>query len=575
MNTPQDHPDIEKLPLEIDGIPVRETIRAVFRNPEHGTPDNISKKGCLELALMSNLIAVSPGGARDIHSLINAAFREMINAPDLLKWVKENHERKTHVVWNAWRIGFPVRKSGFFNREFTNFADFSHFDFGAPPYSRIRFRKFAFGDFANFQNSRLNSCNDFAGASWGDESSFERTQWGEGAKFHKARWGGRCNFRQAIWGSQSQLQGAQWGDRCQFHGARWESYSNLSNTYWGYNCDLQGSQWGNASHLDESKWKGGANFKGAQWGFGVSFRGAEWQGDVKFQATDWDELTSLYTDENAFSSAKFWGQSHGLDPTAFSEIDFSGATFLGTADYSNRRFDGKLNFGLLPEEFKCKNIAYGYINDCGESKEVCNQRRYSVFSLPPKFHGCEVHQDTCFEGAKFPEPTGSAEAVRAYRTLKLAFSKQQAIREEQRFFRLEMAEETLRETGVKRWFFKAYQVVSEYGFSVVRPMAYLVALPFGWLMVLYACLSLFSLVPTGAFDEGGFSTTWSSQLLRWSLSNAIPIPGVDIAGKLRPALFGDGYLSVIALALELIQKLLALIAWFLSGLALRNLFKIK
>ena len=31
MTTTTDHPDIEKLPLEIDGIPVRETIREIFR----------------------------------------------------------------------------------------------------------------------------------------------------------------------------------------------------------------------------------------------------------------------------------------------------------------------------------------------------------------------------------------------------------------------------------------------------------------------------------------------------------------------------------------------------------------
>ena len=45
MKVFQDHPDIEKLPLEIDGIPVRETIREIFRNPDNGRPDNISKAG--------------------------------------------------------------------------------------------------------------------------------------------------------------------------------------------------------------------------------------------------------------------------------------------------------------------------------------------------------------------------------------------------------------------------------------------------------------------------------------------------------------------------------------------------
>lgn len=97
--------------------------------------------------------------------------------------------------------------------------------------------------------------------------------------------------------------------------------------------------------------------------------------------------------------------------------------------------------------------------------------------MPPKFHGCELHQDTSFEGAEFPKPTGSEEAARAFRTLKLAFSKQQAIREEQRFFKLEMEEETLRETGLKRQLFVTYKYFSDYGFSITRPFTLLIFFP--------------------------------------------------------------------------------------------------
>jgi hypothetical protein len=49
-----DHPDLETLPLEINGTPVRETIREIFRNPANGTPDTIIKAGCLALALKGN-----------------------------------------------------------------------------------------------------------------------------------------------------------------------------------------------------------------------------------------------------------------------------------------------------------------------------------------------------------------------------------------------------------------------------------------------------------------------------------------------------------------------------------------
>ena len=54
-----DHPDLETLPLEINGTPVRETIRDIFRNPANGTQDTISKVGCLAFALKSNVLCVT------------------------------------------------------------------------------------------------------------------------------------------------------------------------------------------------------------------------------------------------------------------------------------------------------------------------------------------------------------------------------------------------------------------------------------------------------------------------------------------------------------------------------------
>ena len=45
-----DHPNIEDLPDLLEGIPVREAIRQLFRDPANGMPDNISKAGCLALA---------------------------------------------------------------------------------------------------------------------------------------------------------------------------------------------------------------------------------------------------------------------------------------------------------------------------------------------------------------------------------------------------------------------------------------------------------------------------------------------------------------------------------------------
>jgi hypothetical protein len=137
MSVVPDHPDIEKLPPEIDGIPVRETIRQLFREPVNGTPDNISKEGCLALALKSNEL----GGAG-----------------------------KGYVVWNTWRETFPVKeknhavfsgdaRDSYLQRfryqnvtDFTNVKTENGLFFIAQLSRQFTFEKFKFGPFRDLMN---------------------------------------------------------------------------------------------------------------------------------------------------------------------------------------------------------------------------------------------------------------------------------------------------------------------------------------------------------------------------------------------------------------------------------------
>ncbi len=431
MSSVQDHPDIENLPLEIDGIPVRETIREIFRNLDNGTPDNISKAGCLALALKSNEL----GG-----------------------------KEKGYVVWNAWREFFPFKWDGLKN--------FVKFD-GATFQSQFNLSKFKFGDFANFQGSI---------------------------------WEGLCTFEGAEWGTNSQFQGALWGIYAKFKGAKWGAR---------------------------------ANFSGAQWGDGADFEGTQWGANANFSASS-VELVNLHHREN-LNHAKGICLQVGLNPARFRSCSFKRAIFIGEVNFSYRSFEGAANF---------------------ESAAFCG---------PPKFHGCEFHQDTSFDGAAFLPATGNKEAARAYRTLKLAFSKQQAIREEQRFFRLEMEEETLRETGLKRWLFWAYKEFSDYGFSVTRPLRY-------WGLGVLALTAFYGLLSwLGQCGGSVQACRFAPQWLEFLLLQTLPLPGLDkLSETASKAFWPVGAWWGLALsALVIVHKTISLAALFLIGLALRNLFKLK
>ena len=143
MSEVQDPPDIEKLPLTTDEVPVRETVREVFLNPINGTPDNISKAGCLALALKSNEV-----GGKD----------------------------QGYVVWNAWREAFPLLENGAFTG-FRNYIDFSDFsELNLPNGLRINFSNFEFREEAVFRRSR-----------WGDKANFRGTIWGDRVQNHQPR----------------------------------------------------------------------------------------------------------------------------------------------------------------------------------------------------------------------------------------------------------------------------------------------------------------------------------------------------------------------------------------------------
>jgi uncharacterized protein YjbI with pentapeptide repeats len=464
MSDFQDHPDIEKLPLEINGQPVREVVRMVFRDPQNGTPDSISKAGCLVLA------------------------------------------RAGHVVWNAWRSYFPVEYPTRKRYVPTNNAVFSGENLAA-----IDFRHFVFGDYALFLDTRLGVAGDFSGAVFGQNADFTRMS-AVAVRFDHCRFDGPANFSEISIEISITFYESNFADKVKFNG----------------------------SHFGE------ADFR------------ARFQSDVKFLGCFSDGLMDFSAIENS-----------NLMPC----IDFSGST-IRKISFLGRRFTGATTFGQTKEPVAA--VRHRQDVDLMESsKDVVEvpQGSPTLFLMPPVFHSCELNQDTSFEGAKFSEATGSEEAVRAYRTLKHTFSKQQAIREEQRFFRLEMEEETLRETGHKRWLFVAYKKFSDYGFSVIRPLTYWVIA----ILCLTAIYGLLSWMGQCGPSLDGNACVFTPQWLEFSLLQTLPLPGLDKLSEVASKAFwpAGAWWGLALSLLVIVHKTISLAALFLIGLALRNLFKIK
>ena len=407
----------------------------------------------------------------------------------------------------------------------------------------IDFSGFEFGDFANFKNAKFVTRTIFIEAQFNGYVSFSGAQFEEHVYFEKAKIIDRANFSNVIFRGKARFGGAQFGDRSSFTGARF-----LGNASFG------GTQFGIATDFQNVEFSYRANFRGAQFGADTRFDGAKFESDISFAADDWASIAFFYK-EKELEAAKIWAELRGLSPDSFKSISFKGVRFGGQADFSGRSFTGATSFGRLSNDYVF-NQAVG-------------------FGKAPLFHNCKLNQDISFDGADFPNPLSNPadddNAARAYRTLKLAFAQQQAFREEQKFFRLELAEEEKRAPLKQRWLFWLYRWTSDYGFRLDRPALLLLA-TFLVFMLIYDGLT--GLTPCFSWQT---DCRFNYELLQFALLQSLPLPGLDKwSDSLRQSLFTDpGWRSALLPLAVMLHKGISLLAVFLLGLALRNLFKMK
>ncbi len=348
--------------------------------------------------------------------------------------------------------------------------------------------------------------------------------------------------------SKIDFSGFNFGNAANFNGTVFPQFASFNGALFGAEATFTGAQFASEASFKDCIFGQGARFNGTQFSNDATFENAIFDTGIRFVGLTWEQLGEYYSGRSGkVGKAKKWAEKRTLSPSTFKSICFDGTQFKGTVDFSNRTFLGLTTFNSV--------------------KKSVN----TSFAVAPKFHNCKLHQDTSFEGADFPSPAGSADAIRAYRTLKLAFSQQQALREEQRFFRLEMAEEAARATGAPRLLYRAYAFLSDYGYSLARPA-----------MLLVGTLLAMTLIYSGLSYAGKCTPLVTScntyaASIEFGILQSLPFLGLDkFSDPIRAVLFpSEGLISTLATLAMVLHKAIALLALFLMGLALRNLFKLK
>ena len=451
--------------------------------------------------------------------------------------------------WNAWRRDFPTLGGKY------------HHGYGVTS---------EYANFADFRNYVFNECIDFSNFNFGSNADFENAEFKKNANFDRAKFGEGANFDLVKFQNGVRFQNSKFEDGASFRCVKFINLAFFSHAQFGGKVDFTGASFSGQASLDKVIFGSELIFNHLNFDCPI----------VQFMGTSWEKFFSVYPPEQ-IDQIKLWATKRDLHPGKISCASFRGTKFTGTADFSGNEFVGRTIFSRSYDSVRICWHERGEDNELivvnGKAKELASFSKEPgiplIFGSPPVFHNCKFNQDVSFDGVIFPAATGHETSTRAYRTLKLAFAHMQAMREEQRFFRLEMAEERYSVKGPTRWMHSMYAFLGDYGFSVRRPFLFFLA-------TLLFALSAYGLLAEYSFCIPFLSNcTLSKEWFEFGLINFFPLPGLDgYADRVRGSLFPlhlKPVTEVLVIAVIIVQKSFSLLAFFLIDLALRNLFKMK
>lgn len=283
------NPIYESVFFNSDGTPVEPENTVNYR----GTPDNITKAGCIALLERSNA------------DLQDKSF-----------------------IWNTWRKNHPVKNPGLVNC--TNYVDLSNVNFSE---DSAKFSNFQFGEFAKFCNSKFPEYTNFCGAKFNNGADFQNTKFSNNAIFTEATFDGFSDFSNSIFGSYSNFKNVIFSFYTNFSNVEIGSHANFnikspsdtliftnadigpgfSITGTLINCDFENVTF-KKNMAFSCEVSGKANFAGAQFLGEANFNNSHFKGSTSFSQSD--KQQTKFSIAPQFHSAKL-----------HSDTSFEGAKF--------------------------------------------------------------------------------------------------------------------------------------------------------------------------------------------------------------------------------------------------------
>jgi uncharacterized protein YjbI with pentapeptide repeats len=382
------------------------------------------------------------------------------------------------------------------------------------------------------------------------------------------------------------------GDRLPFGGAVFQKFAHFSHAKFLSKAAFSGAEFQHGVDFDSVDFFDGATFAKAIFQ-GSSFQQARFHSGRNLLA-DFSECH--FYDFVEFGSAEFEAAAHFRDSQFYKLASFNSVRFRESATFSRCKF---LDTATFDDEVAF--VGHAFFDSCQfggiasfnsarfDDLATFNNSRFeragrfygARFKVAPEFHGANLHEDTSFTDAVFPEPEHSEDdrsywdsRARAFRTLRLAMNQLQAHEEELAFFASEMRARACLEPRLRRLSAHLYDSCSDFGRSVQRPLAILAVT---YVLAVVLDLLLSSPLASARSPDPPF---WAylarvGQVCAFSAAGSLPLLGqARMASELAHTLFEDRVVPWVYFV-SLAQGTVSAAALFLILLALRNQFRIK
>jgi uncharacterized protein YjbI with pentapeptide repeats len=483
-------------------------------------------------------------------------------------------------AWNAWaeemRKSRPTKihhsvynelgSSDFSQICFLNGGDFRRYIFPCPTY----FNETHFGNTIHSPGDTLFGSASFYGDAW----------------FNKAFFGGITSFHNSTFGGDATFRGCAFHDSAWFANTKFLGHCSFNDVAFGGNGEFDGTKFDSGVEFDNSTFHGDASFEVARFNDDAYFDDAVFNCDVWLDG-------SRFVKSSRFDGAIFRRRAFFKGVT-FSHASFALANFFGSVTFQGAKFDTASFRSIKSERSFSLNSTFCSTPDFREASfheapQLDDAEIASCFSRwtveddrRPVLIDWAKHAPNRDEHAKFRALRGMADQGNDH-TSALRFNADEIAA--RRFW----VDEPFGRNASRFWLGWLYQLTSDYGRSIFRP-----------LIGLFAVVATFAALFYAAAQSDDPKTSWTrachesvdraelklqptdklTEAISLSIRNALIFDRSDTSRRTYGCLYGlvdngrSGAIPTWVGKLSLLESLLSAIFLFLIGLALRNMFRL-